>query len=101
MHIMKWIKRSAKVIPSKSDSIVEQIAKIRGIKDVDRFLNPTKDEMFDPYLIKNIENASVRLLDAIKNNERIVLSYDADADGLTSTSMMIRYLKTYTDNVDY
>lgn len=88
-------------MPNPTDSILERIAKIRGIEDVNKFLNPTKDEMFDPYLIKNIVEASEKILQYVKNGKRIVLSYDADADGLTSTSIMYRYLKNYTDNVDY
>ena len=88
-------------MPNQTDSILERIAKIRGIEDVNKFLNPTKDEMFDPYLIKNIVEASEKILQYIKDGKRIVLSYDADADGLTSTSIMYRYLKNYTDNVDY
>lgn len=88
-------------MPNPTDSILERIAKIRGIEDVNKFLNPTKDEMFDPYLIKNIVEASEKILQYIKDGKRIVLSYDADADGLTSTSIMYRYLKNYTDNVDY
>lgn len=80
---------------------MEKIAKIRGIENIDRFLNPTKDELHDPYLIKNIEKASKKILEYVKSGKRIVLSYDADADGLTSTTVMYRYLKNYTDNVDY
>lgn len=98
---MKWISRKPKVTPNEDDLIIDKIAKIRGIKDTNRFLNPTQDEMFDPYLIKNIEEASKRLIRAINMDEQVLFSYDADADGLTSTSMMIRQLMTYTDNVDY
>jgi single-stranded-DNA-specific exonuclease len=98
---MKWLQRKPKVQPSSNDSISETIAKIRGIKDVNRFLSPTKDEMFDPYLIKNIEQASNKIIMAIKNKENIVVSYDPDADGITSATIMIRYLRNYTDNVDY
>src|SRR5690606_32187008 len=101
MCIMKWLQRKPKIVPSPTDSILEKIAKIRGIKDVNRFLNPTKDEMFDPYLIKNIVEASEKILQYVKDGKRILLSYDADADGLTSTSIMYRYLKNYTDNIDY
>ncbi len=97
----KWIQRKGKSIPNSDDTIFEKLAKIRGIKDIKRFLSPTKDEMFDPYLIKNIEEASNKILKAMENGEKILLSYDADADGLTSTSMMYKYLKNYTDNVDY
>lgn len=88
-------------MPNPTDSILERIAKIRGIEDVNKFLNPSKNEMFDPYLIKNIVEASEKILQYVKDGKHIVLSYDADADGLTSTSIMHRYLKNYTDNVDY
>lgn len=98
---MKWLKRKPKVQPSKNDSIIDQIAKIRGIEDSQRFLNPTEDELHDPYLITNIEKASNRIIKAIQNNERIVASCDPDADGVTSLVLMLRYLSNYTDNVEY
>lgn len=98
---MKWIAKNPKKTPNKNDSIEEQIASIRGIKDVNRFLSPTDNELFDPYLIKNIEEASNRILKAIHNDERVVISYDADADGITSCTIMIRYLMNYMNNVDY
>ena len=98
---MKWIQRTPKVKPSKNDTVIEQIAKIRGIQDPDRFLNPTAEELHDPYLMKNIEEASNRIIKAIGDKERIVVSYDPDADGMTSATIMLRYLKNYTDNVDY
>ncbi|UUV46048.1 single-stranded-DNA-specific exonuclease [Bacillus phage vB_BanS-Thrax1] len=87
--------------PKKNDDIIDQIAKIRGIKDVDSFLSPSVDELHDPYLMKNIEDASNRIIRAIASGERICVSYDPDADGLTATSTMIRYLKNYTDKVDF
>jgi single-stranded-DNA-specific exonuclease len=96
-----WVARKPKVKPTKKDSPREQIAKIRGIKDVDAFLNPTQEELHDPYLLKNIEEASNRIIKALSGNEKIIVSYDADADGLTSASMLIRHLRNYSDNVDY
>lgn len=98
---MKWIQKKAVVSPNDNDSIEEKIAKIRGIKDINRFLSPTKDELFDPYLIKNIEDASNRIIKAIANGENIVVGYDPDADGVASTTIMRRYLGNYTDKVDY
>lgn len=98
---MKWLQRRAKIQPKQTDEPIDKIAKIRGIKDINRFLNPSKDELLDPYLIKNIEEASNRIIRAIKSNEKILLAYDPDADGLTATSTMYRYLSNYTENVDY
>jgi single-stranded-DNA-specific exonuclease len=98
---MKWIQRNPKIKPNSEDTPLETIAKIRGIKEMDRFLNPTQDELHDPYSIKNIEDASNRIIKAIMNKERICLSYDADADGITANTVMQRYLLNYTDNVTY
>lgn len=98
---MKWIKRQAKVAIKQDDTIINQIASIRGIKDTNRFLSPTQNELFDPYLIKNIEDASIRIIKAITNGENIVTSYDPDADGVTANTVAQRYLRNYTDNVDY
>lgn len=99
--MVKWIERKAKVKPNSNEEPLEMIAKIRGISDTNRFLNPTQDELHDPYLMKNIEEASNRIIMAIHNKERIVLSYDADADGITATTTLRRYLGNYTDNVDF
>lgn len=101
MFIMKWIQRKPKQKILSTDSPTEMIAKIRGIDDVNKFLSPTSDELHNPYSMKNIEEVANKIIKAIKNNLKIVVSYDADADGLTSTSMFIRYLKNYTDKVDY
>lgn len=96
-----WIQRKPIIVPNEYDSIEEQIAKIRGIEDVERFLNPTQRELHDPFLIRNIDQCADRIIAAIKNNEKILISYDPDADGLTASTIMYRFLKHYTDNVDY
>src|SRR5690606_39058043 len=67
----------------------------------DRFLNPSEDELHSPYFMKNIEDASNRIIKAIHNNEKIIVSYDPDADGVTATTIMLKYLRNYTENVDY
>ena len=92
MMLVKWVQRTAKQAVNKEDNVIEKVAKIRGIKDINRFLNPSKEEMYDPYLIKNIEDASNRIIRAIQKGERIVVSYDPDTDGITSCTVMRRYL---------
>lgn len=98
---MKWIQRKQKTKPRNNDDIIDKIAKIRGIEDVDTFLNPSKNVLHDPYLMKNIKEASNRIIQAIKNNERILASYDPDADGISATTVMLKWLSNYTENVDY
>lgn len=98
---MKWIKREPKIKPRKTDSPIDKIAKIRGINDSYSFLNPSKEDLNSPYLLKNIEEACNRIILAISKGERITVSYDADADGITSATIMRRYLSNYTENVGF
>lgn len=97
----KWIQKKQEGTPNKRDSVIEQIAKMRGIDDPQQFLNPTKEELFDPYLMKNIDTAASRIAHAIENDERVVVSFDPDADGLCSASTQIRYLRRHGVEVDY
>lgn len=98
---MKWLERKQKVKPNSNDEILDIIAKIRGIEDPQRFLQPSENDLHNPYLMKNIEDASNRIIRAIGDNQKIVVSYDPDADGITATTIMLRYLSNYTDNVDF
>uniref|UniRef100_A0AB39C7D9 Single-stranded-DNA-specific exonuclease n=1 Tax=Bacillus phage KoopaTroopa TaxID=3234046 RepID=A0AB39C7D9_9CAUD len=97
----KWIQRKPKVALKKRDEVEDKIAKMRGIKDLDEFLNPSADVLHDPYLMKNIDEASNRIILALSQQKNICVSFDPDADGLTSASTMIRYLRNYTDKVTF
>lgn len=92
---MNWEMRKPIKKPRLRDSVAEKIAKVRGIKDVERFLSPQIDELHDPYLMKNIEDACNKIIKAMSSGKRIVVSYDPDADGLTSATIMLRHLRNY------
>ena len=52
----------------------------------EKFLNPKYgDNVDDPLLILNMEKAASRIVEAIKNNERIIIFGDYDADGICSS----------------
>lgn len=97
----RWEKRKPQRSYSELDGIVEKLAAINGIGDVERFTNPTEKELHDPYLLKNIEKARDRLIQAIRNDEKIAIHSDIDADGVTATAIMYRYIKNFNDNVTY
>lgn len=100
---MEWIKRKPKFDYRKTDDIITKIAKIRGLEEheIDDFLNPTEEELFDANEMRNATKASKRIKKAIDNKENIVVSIDPDVDGITSGVIAIRFLKNYTDNVSY
>lgn len=75
--------------------LVAGLLAIRGVKDAEmarRFLNPSLDDLFDPYALPDVEKAVDRLARAIETKERIFLHGDYDADGVTSAALCLRAL---------
>ena len=66
--------------------LLEKLLEKRGITDeiqAEIFLNPDyKRDLHDPYLMRDMEKACVRLYEAIDNNEKIVIYADYDCDGI-------------------
>ena len=50
-------------------------------------------EMHDPHLMKDMRKATDRLVLAIANKERIVISGDYDVDGVTGTTLLVTELR--------
>lgn len=68
--------------------------------DIKKFLNPTRDDFYDPFLLPNMKQAVERIEQAIKNNEKILIYGDYDADGITSTIILIKFFKEIGVEVD-
>ncbi|MFB9279222.1 single-stranded-DNA-specific exonuclease RecJ [Cohnella cellulosilytica] len=56
------------------------------------FLDPSSEELLDPYRMKGMAEAVERIGRAVREGERIRVYGDYDADGVTSTALMIRLL---------
>ena len=66
----------------------------RGVNSLDKaklFFRPELDSLYDPYLMKDMEKAVVRINNA--SSEKIMILGDYDVDGTTSTSMLYTYFK--------
>lgn len=67
----------------------------RGIvtdKDVSVFLNPTRNDFHDPYLLPDMQIAVDRIIQAIENKEKVMIYGDYDVDGITSISVLQKFL---------
>lgn len=76
----------------------------RGIVDDEEirvFLNPTRSDFHDPYLMPDMEIAVNRIIDAINNQEKVIIYGDYDVDGITSITVLKKFLKTCGLDVDY
>ena len=67
--------------------------KITSEEDIRLFLNPTRNDFHNPFLIKDMEVAVERIIKAIKNKEKITIYGDYDVDGITSITVLKSFLQ--------
>ena len=68
----------------------------RGITEkekIRKFLNPTRNDFHDPFLIKDMEKAVERIIKAIENQENVTIFGDYDVDGITSITVLKSFLQ--------
>lgn len=64
------------------------------------FLNPTRKDFHDPFLMPDMDIAVNRIITSIKNKEDIIIYGDYDVDGITSTTVLKSFLETQGLKVD-
>lgn len=68
----------------------------RGIIEEDKirkFLEPTREDFYDPFLMPDMEIAINRIIDAMNKKEKIMIYGDYDVDGITSISVLQKFLR--------
>ncbi len=61
-------------------------------KKVNIFLNPTRKDFYNPFLMPDMEKAVNRIINAIETHEKIMIFGDYDVDGITSTTVLKKFL---------
>jgi single-stranded-DNA-specific exonuclease len=88
---IQYVSRTASV-----SSVLAQILINRGFKtpgEISSFLNPDISQLSDPFDIQGMKTAVDRIIAASKQGERVFVHGDYDADGLSSTAIMLKALK--------
>ncbi|MDB5229530.1 MAG: recJ [Chitinophagaceae bacterium] len=76
----------------------------RGIDSYDKaknYFRPALEHLHHPWLMKDMDKATTRILKAINSNERILVYGDYDVDGTTSVASMFQFLFAVHKNVDF
>ncbi|MGD8188866.1 single-stranded-DNA-specific exonuclease RecJ [Brevibacillus ginsengisoli] len=84
--------------------LLAKLLVIRGIDTVERanaFLNVSTDQFHDPYLLDGMERAVNRIRLALEQKEPICLYGDYDADGVSSTTLMVHVMRQMGATFDY
>ncbi|MFV0571782.1 MAG: single-stranded-DNA-specific exonuclease RecJ [Xanthomarina gelatinilytica] len=84
------------------DEVVATLLLQRGIEtyeDAKTFFRPSLEHLHDPFLMKDMDKAVLRVEQALANHENILVFGDYDVDGTSSVALLSTYLKTRTKHV--
>lgn len=97
-QLVKTLEKELKITPLVASMLVN-----RGLDTVDtaRYFLFGKEQFHDPFLLKGMDLAVDRIRKAIDNQEPILIFGDYDADGVSSTSVMMITLKELGANIQF
>lgn len=91
----------------KSLKVPKSLAKVlinRGLTEPEvarKYLNPSKSDLYDPYLMLQMEETVDRIIKARDDKETVWVHGDYDADGTSSVAMLTDFLKSIGIKVYY
>jgi len=105
----KYMEENKNIIDKQGDSlelspIVEKLLVQRGIttqEEARTFLSPDLKNLHHSSNLDSIDRACERVHQAIRNQEKIVIYGDYDADGVSSTAVMLKALRELGAICDY
>ena len=85
-------------------NLPELVAKVlvdRNIENIDTFLNPTRNDFHDPFLMPDMEIAVDEIIKAINEKRKVIIYGDYDVDGITSITILKKFLAERGLETDY
>lgn len=90
---VRELQASLKIHPAICNLLVQ-----RGIKDFEaarKFFRPSLDDLHNPFLMKDMDQAVRRIISGMNQGEKILVYGDYDVDGTTSVALMYSFLKQW------
>jgi len=63
-----------------------------NLEQIEQFFNPTLQDLYDPFILKDMDKAVERIQTALMNKEKVMIYGDYDVDGITATSLLYLFL---------
>lgn len=86
---------AAQSAQQRAVALLAGVLAVRGITDPEQALSllDGEEELSDPFLLTDMQKACDRILQAIDQEETIVVFGDYDVDGVTATALLYQHLK--------
>jgi single-stranded-DNA-specific exonuclease len=85
-------------------SVIAKILASRGLdtkEKAEKFLNPSLEDLCDPYLLKDMDKGVDRIIRALREKEKVMIFGDYDVDGITAASLLFLVLNKLGGEVSY
>ncbi|WP_276360416.1 single-stranded-DNA-specific exonuclease RecJ [Daejeonella sp. H1SJ63] len=74
---------------------------IFNYEDARKFFRPDLKQLHNPFLMRDMDRAILRIGQAIKSGEKILIYGDYDVDGTTSVALVYSFLRKYHSAIDF
>lgn len=74
---------------------------IRSLEEAKLFFRPSLDDLHDPFLMKDMNEAVERIELAIVKGQKILIYGDYDVDGTTSVALMYTFLRDFYERLEF
>lgn len=87
----------------KISELIARVLLNRNIaeNDVEMYLNPTRNDFHDPFLMPDMKLAVEEIIKAIETKKKVIIYGDYDVDGITSITVLKKFLEERGLLVDY
>lgn len=78
------------------DPVIARVIRNRGLtdlKDIDKYLNGTKEDLYDPHLLKDAEKGAGIIKEKILQKKKIRIIGDYDIDGVEAAYILLKALR--------
>ena len=83
---------------------IAKLLLIKGIstqQEAENFFHPDEKNLHDPFLFSDMKKSVERIIQAIQNQDKIVIFGDYDVDGTSATAILLIGLRKLNANVDF
>lgn len=74
---------------------------ITSVEEAEKFFHPSIKDLYDPFLMPDMDKAVSRLNKAMGKKERIMVYGDYDVDGTTAVALVYKYLQQFYSNIEF
>lgn len=85
-------------------AVIANLLAGRGVENFTQaklFFRPSLSDLHDPFLMKDMDNAILRIEKALGNNEKILIYGDYDVDGTTAVSVVYSFFRAFHSRLEF